>query len=320
LYSIKDSSRPKPRPEEDYDEDNNYKSEQEKQQYIRTMAKDYNDTIESLLKDDPDSFVGGVAVIVEWRICNAIVSTIYNAIDNLPSDWIIQVFHGQHNSEFLRGHPKLTPLVDKKKLFFNTTDSVVNVPGTGDVASYNRLFTSESFWDMMMKENVIIFQLDSRFCSNSPHKIEEFLGYSYIGAPWFHHTCWGTVILVGNGGLSFRKRSVMKKVLQIKDEFLLYINTNPRFYPCRDVEDAEDTLFAFGVYYLAKIKQVPGYNFPSVGVASKFSYENPHPNEYSPTFGIHKANDMPKSLKQWCPEIDEARQPCTSFDSFKDWW
>lgn len=43
---------------------------------------------------------------------------------------------------------------------------------------------------------MLVMQCDTIICSNSPHKIHEYLGYDYIGAPWpgLPH------LLGGNGG------------------------------------------------------------------------------------------------------------------------
>ena len=69
---------------------------------------------------------------------------------------------------------------------------------------YNQLLTSRSFWDGLT-EKVLIFQHDAGLLKE---RIEEFLEWEYVGAPWsFQHDG-------GNGGLSLRSRDAMIKVIE----------------------------------------------------------------------------------------------------------
>jgi len=45
---------------------------------------------------------------------------------------------------------------------------------------------------------VLTFQIDSALCSKSPHSINDFLEYDWVGAPW---AMWPH-LLSGNGGAS----------------------------------------------------------------------------------------------------------------------
>lgn len=72
----------------------------------------------------------------------------------------------------------------------------INDPSIKTLNDYNRLMTSESFWEQWQDyQRVLIFQSDSMILRDG---IDEFLKWHYCGAPWkFQHQG-------GNGGLSLR--------------------------------------------------------------------------------------------------------------------
>jgi hypothetical protein len=111
-----------------------------------------------------------------------------------------------------------------------------------DIRGYNKLLKSKNFWNKIKEENVLIFQEDSRLLREG---IEDFYEYDYIGATWDFYP------FVGNGGLSFRHKSAMLKVLEI---------CNPE----NDIN--EDVYFAWGCNVLK-------LNLAPVHVANKFSCE-----------------------------------------------
>lgn len=116
---------------------------------------------------------------------------------------------------------------------------VVNV---NDIRGYNKLLKSKEFWNKIKEENILIFQEDSRLLREG---IEEFYQYDYIGASWNFQP------FVGNGGLSFRHKSAMLKVLEV----------------CNPENDMnEDIFFAWGCNFLK-------LNLAPVEVANKFSCE-----------------------------------------------
>lgn len=117
-----------------------------------------------------------------------------------------------------------------------------HVVEVNDIRGYNKLLKSKNFWNKIKEENVLIFQEDSRLLREG---IEEFYEYDYIGATWDFYP------FVGNGGLSFRHKSAMLKVLEV---------CNPE----NDIN--EDVYFAWGCNVLK-------LNLAPVNVANKFSCE-----------------------------------------------
>lgn len=111
-----------------------------------------------------------------------------------------------------------------------------------DIRGYNKLLKSKNFWNKIKEENILIFQEDSRLLREG---IEDFYEYDYIGATWDFYP------FVGNGGLSFRHKSAMLKVLEV---------CNPE----NDIN--EDVYFAWGCNVLK-------LNLAPVHVANTFSCE-----------------------------------------------
>ena len=46
-----------------------------------------------------------------------------------------------------------------------------------DKSTTNALFTDAQFWKQIRGEKILLFQIDSIMCSNSPHKITDYLQY-----------------------------------------------------------------------------------------------------------------------------------------------
>jgi hypothetical protein len=44
---------------------------------------------------------------------------------------------------------------------------------------------NQSFWDHIGAEHILIFQVDAVPCAASPTKIDDYLRFDYIGAPWY---------------------------------------------------------------------------------------------------------------------------------------
>jgi hypothetical protein len=219
-----------------------------------------------------DGFTGerlDVAVIVEPREHEFLVPVVNNIIDNVPEYTKIQIFHGTKNLDYIKKH--FDNLIKSNKIILTN----LNVE-TLTINDYNLLLTSSDFWNKINKENILIFQTDSCMCSKSSNKIEEFLKYDYVGAPWKHLPDMNG----GNGGFSLRKKSKMLEIISKNN----YNNENEDVY--------------FSKY---------STNTPNRDLSKKFSVEGIY---YDFPIGIHKPwvkNHLSKKdlnkLKQNCPEI-----------------
>ena len=83
-----------------------------------------------------------------------------------------------------------------------------SIPEIKDAASYNRFMTDPNFWNDLRKyDRVLICQHDSGLLRKG---VEEFLQWSYVGAPWPIAAPWNPG-QGGNGGLSLRNPKASKE-------------------------------------------------------------------------------------------------------------
>ena len=132
------------------------------------------------------------------------------------------------------------------------------------------MLKTTQFWESIPTENVLIFQTDTilrRF------GIEEFISYNYIGAPWIR---FREGKIVGNGGLSFRKKS---RMLEITNQF----------------SDEEITME--DIYFC---KYLNNDDIAPIEVAKRFSVEDVY---YKNPLGLHQPKIEPYKLKKILNEL-----------------
>jgi len=156
-----------------------------------------------------------VAVIVEPRQHPLFAFVVHNVVTHLPDHWSVQVFHGTTNTTFVK-----QALADLPHVTY-TSLGKPNLSADG----YNRLLTSPWFWTRVAGEHVLLFQTDSVIL-DSPHTIDEYLGYDYVGSPWnlaiSRADRTGTRDGVGCGGFSLRKKSSALAALPHLDDPVQY--------------------------------------------------------------------------------------------------
>ena len=189
----------------------------------------------------------GICVIIEPRKHQAlkfVVSSIRAAIPN----WTICVVHGRRNGLWARH--ELLDIADVT--FINMERSNLTFP------QYNRMLTSADFYRQFNSEYILLFQTDSMLFAHSGFRIEDFLGWDYIGAPW----SWNTRTRGGNGGLSLRRVATMIRICS-EDPYPRQTNLNEDLYFSRQ----------------------QSLTFPSRDICSRFSVESV---PYHSPFGCHK--------------------------------
>lgn len=257
--------------------------------------------------DDPECT--GVAVLIETRkhpSTEAVLRTFVHFLQ--PHRWGLAVFCSKGNAAFVR---------EIVKDWKHVTVVQLDLPEKISMPEYNKLMTSEDLWSKMPHENLLMFQTDCTLLTGKPFAPgSEFLKYDYIGAPWFAKcpktqrvytptmTPSWTVVdedivcqlapnHVGNGGLSFRKKSAMLECVR-KHPWVERPMTIP-MPPCVQPADGvikiasqnEDTYFAMALRLLRK-------NIAPRAVAMKFSCEIEAPftiqnsDEEPVVAGLHK--------------------------------
>lgn len=208
-------------------------------------------------------------VTVETRCHELLEVVIKNFLYFLQNkNWGLVIFHGNTNKDYLIEITKNWKNVILHNL---EIDKLVE-------SGYNNLLCSLDFWNKIPGENVLIFQTDTLLLKDN---IAEFMTYDYVGAPWDPALPFVRNIsnCVGNGGLSFRKKSAMISCIRNH----AYRGEN------------EDIFFSTYIN-----------NKPLLEKAAEFSVETYYYNEFLTPMGLHKTY-VHKGLgiiKRWINSIE----------------
>ncbi len=217
-----------------------------------------------------------MAAIVEFRSTPLLVTIVLNVIQNIPENWPIQIFHCKRNAQFVQ-KSRLSTYIEQGKIILTELNDY-----EGNFSQYtNALFTNVSFWEQLRGEKILFFQIDSIMCSNSPHRITDYLQYDFIGAPWDVR-----VPHVGNGGFSLRSKN---KTLILLEKMRL----SGSLYSGKVNEDIWYSIHMSSVGIIAPLDVAKTFS-----VESTF-YENP--------LGVHKMGIHKRDLKKLCEACPEAR-------------
>lgn len=195
------------------------------------------------------------AVIIEPRNHAALPLVVFQTATILGPDWPIYIYHGLDNQELCESiqHVETAGQVHLRSL------GVRNL----SIPEYSALLYNPRFWEEIpTASHILVFQTDSLLLKNSPHKIQDFLAWDYVGAPWRHLP--GEV--GGNGGLSLRRKSAMLALL--RRETLIPAGNIP-----------ED------LWFCRKLRR-NRFRVAPPKIAQTFSVESIF---YKQPFGIHKA-------------------------------
>lgn len=188
---------------------------------------------------------------------------IQNTLNNIPKDWIIQIFHVD-DEQFRSGlaiNGGILKLIQKypNRIFFTPLPVHVSKERKRPI----HIMTHPWLWENMMSDKVLVFGGNHVICSNSPYKLEDFLSYDYISAPWYNYQGIG-----GGSGLSIRNRKVMLS--------LIYNKLNQTEVEKRDkaYQDwgRDDEFFVGEIIATNKIKNQQYYNLPKKEVSSNYYY------------------------------------------------
>ncbi len=216
-----------------------------------------------------------LGVIVETRKHHNLEFVISNFIENtgLP----VQLFHGSTNLKYIE-ESALQGFIKNEKL------TLLNLHTENlDAGMYNALFLSREFWDSMAGGGrIFVFQTDACLCRNSEYRLEDFLGFDFIGSYCSRKRPVGLVIDGGSGGLSIRDWKLSTECLA-------------RF-PAQYWPGGEDGYFAFHMELL-------GGHVGKQKDCSCFSTEICFSKK---SFGAHQISFLPDKEKskffQYCPE------------------
>jgi hypothetical protein len=237
-----------------------------------------NDAVEFFINKPEESITSDkkyTAVIIEPRKHKALEFVLNNFMENLNDDWGFIIFHSNTNKKMVENimDTTLAKYKNKTKLINLNID---NKDFT--IKEYSTLFYDKTFYHYIPTETFLIFQTDSIILKENKHKINDFLDYDYVGAPWPITMGILGKMEVGNGGLSLRKKSKMLELLNYKKKYndlIIAVNDEKKF----GKYIAEDKFF--NGYYIKEVN----VKKPSFNESKKFSVESIY---YDSPFGIHK--------------------------------
>jgi hypothetical protein len=208
------------------------------------------------------------AVFIDFRILPNIEFIIRNAILKLGSEWSYTIVCGRNNHKYISN---IVNRIDKNiRIIHLEYDNI-----TQD--EYSKMLTTQSFWNQLYGEKILIYQEDSLIFHNN---IIPFLKYDYIGAPFFK-SCNDTPNCVGNGGLSLRTKYKMLEVIKNCNPDNLVLNSSTQKYMEENklINPPED------IYFSKNMQELNIGDVADWDTALKFSSEqifNPD------SFGGHK--------------------------------
>jgi len=215
------------------------------------------------------------AVIIEPREHAALEFVLKNFNDNLSDEWQFVLFHGNKNIEYTKNICNKVFIPERVKLVNLGVDNL-------SISDYSELFYKDILYSNIPTEIFLIFQTDTIICSQFKEYINHFLSYDYVGAPW-------PTGKVGNGGLSLRKKSKMKEIVE----------------NCKNIKEGdtyinEDLIFSTGCNTIH-------VNKPEFKEAKTFSLESVY---HDKSFGIHKAYHYldTDEISKWCPDISTLKK------------
>ncbi|KAL3428418.1 hypothetical protein PVAG01_01927 [Phlyctema vagabunda] len=149
-----------------------------------------------------------VALLIEDRPLPNLVPLFLHFTMVLPPDWTFRFIGSPASIAALTHAPAVQRQVASSKV------GITAIPANTSIASQeliSRFMTSLWLWDEVLApaDAVLVFQTDSILCANAHQRIDDFLGWDWIGAPWKNKRRLG-----GNGGLSLRRRPPIVEILQ----------------------------------------------------------------------------------------------------------
>lgn len=155
------------------------------------------------------------AIIVEPRKHKALEFVLQNALDSLPDDWSIVLFHGLMNKEYCDSILVRLSRPERIQLVQLQVDNL-------NQKTYSELFATRSIlYDYIQTEWFLVFQTDSMMFPQHLNTFKRLLDkrYDYIGSPWLQTNYPPTRIrgYVGNGGFSLRRTEKMLEIIDKHD-------------------------------------------------------------------------------------------------------
>lgn len=208
------------------------------------------------------------AVLIETRNDPHIEPILLNLIHLTDETIGMQIFYHEDNSKMIH------ELIQRNNLenisLIKIEDNITNT------IDYNRFVFSKEFYDNIVGEKILIYQLDSLLFETFDMK---YFDYDWVGAVWNEHTLsqpslkllFDNLLPIGNGGFNIRDVDKCRGIA-IKYNYEWPIINNRKYN--------EDNIYSFEL-------QSQNANFPTVEDANKFAVEtvlSPNPMAMHATY------------------------------------
>lgn len=227
-----------------------------------------------------------VALLIEPRPLPHLVPQLLHMISVVPPDWRF-VFIGSEKSVVSVERAYAT----KYQQVIGKLDLMI-LPEPWDIQSKEgvyRALTDMRFYDEFLPgvEWILKYESDSILCSNSPKSLNEWLDWSWVGAPRKPDDRFA-----GNGGLSLRRVSAIRQVLAFQAR---YNDSEP-----------EDEWYGRRVYLLPGAKVAAGteaaFSVEDVYMEKPMGYHVREGGRNLPD-AVWKDPDQRKKILDYCPEL-----------------
>ncbi|KAM7215717.1 hypothetical protein V8F06_008911 [Rhypophila decipiens] len=228
-----------------------------------------------------------VALLIEPRPLPGLVPLILHMISVVPPDWRF-LFIGSEKSVIGVGRAYAT----KHQQVIGKLDLMV-LPEPWQIDSKEavyRMMTDIRFYDEFLPgvEWILKYEADSILCANSGTSLNEWLDWSWVGAPRTENDQYA-----GNGGLSLRRVSAIKQVLGFQARF-------------NDTEP-EDEWFGKRVVLLPGHKVAAGVEealvVEDVYFENAMGYHVRNGGAQDISDSVWKNPDRRKQIFEYCPEL-----------------
>ena len=251
----------------------------------------YDDSYKA--SSDGQSYWAGtkVAVLVETRNAPLLTPTISHYLVSIPQDWPVVLWVTDEIRETLLRTRLIAEQAADGRVVINTLpDEQISVL---DALGNTEFMTRPWFWQQHMQEFMFYFQSDGVLCSASNTTLDDWLGYTWVGAP----TTWSTNEEFqgagGAGAMSIRHVPTM-----------LAVTTHPEI--TRPVQgETEDVWFVRAIHQ--NFEQYARWPQPSDRDQAEFACsENGRETTVKPLI-FHSGCGSGVDLEDYCPELGIVR-------------
>ncbi|KAI8585830.1 hypothetical protein BDZ88DRAFT_332534 [Geranomyces variabilis] len=226
-----------------------------------------------------------VAVIIEARPLSNLISILLYFAGFLGPEWPIHIYHSSANVDLIKSSSAILTHIRHGRIVLHALPETTKLETHDSISEF---LTNAWMWQTLGDAtHALFFQADSILCGSSPLRPENFLGYSFVGAPIAPAHGKGF-----NGGLSLRHIPTMLRTIE------KFHWSETRLY--------EDQWFA---NHIPLLTDPPAPPLPTIEQSKYFAVETIWAEK---PMGYHQAKrwnaGRMSEILEWCPELALAEE------------